>query len=192
MDNSLHMTLYLTSPIPPSVNHYIRSRSINKNGRIMAMVYETQEAKEYKTAFKKYIKEQVKEQKWDFPVSKQQHFYVDCLFYFNRIDMDANNYFKCLLDAITETQLIWADDNVVCERVNGIFYDKENPRIEIVIRPVEYIGIFKNETEKDVFLHKCESCSRFKRNCSILNKAIEGRIQKEIQDGVCLKYKGKE
>ena len=189
MNDKENVVLYLTSPIPPSVNHYIRSRFIYKGGRPTSMVYETSEAKEYKTNFRKYIESQVVEQGWDFPMNQQQHFYVDCLFYFPRIDMDANNYFKCLLDAITETQLIWCDDNVVCERVNGIFYDKDNPRVEIVIKPVEYIGIFKNENEKDIFVHKCEGCSRYSRNCSILRKAIEGRIQSEIQDGICLKYK---
>jgi len=182
-------TLYLTSPIPPSVNHYTAIRAINKNGRPMAMMYETKEAEDYKNAFKQYIKQQVLEQNWNMPLDKQQHFYVDCLFYFDRIDMDTNNYFKCMLDAITETQTIWVDDNVVCERVNGIFYDRKNPRIEMIITPVDYIGVFINEVEKNVFEDRCKTCSRYSNNCSILRKAVEGRIQEEIEDGTCLKYK---
>lgn len=181
--------LYLTSPLPPSVNHYIATRTIIKNGRPMALVYETTEAKEYKAQFKKYIINQVREQKWTSPENEQRHFYVDCLFYFARIDKDANNYFKCMLDAITETQLVWKDDNIVCERVNGIFYDKQNPRVEMVIRPVEYIGIFNNEIEKEIFENKCKNCSRYSNNCSILRKAIEGRVQPEIVSGQCEKYK---
>lgn len=49
--------LYLTSPIPPSVNHYTSVRTIMKNGRPLSMVYETKEAKDYKKAFKKIIEE---------------------------------------------------------------------------------------------------------------------------------------
>lgn len=181
--------LYLTSPVPPSVNHYTKTRTIIKKGRPMSIVYETAEAKEYKAQFKKSIVDQVHEQGWKSPEDKQRHFYVDCLFYFARTDKDANNYFKCMLDAITETQLVWKDDNIVCERVNGIFYDNQNPRIEMTIRPVDYIGIFNNETEKNIFENKCKNCSRYSKNCSILRKAIEGRIQPEIANGQCEKYK---
>ena len=49
--------LYLTSPIPPSVNHYTSVRTIMKNGRPLSMVYETKEAKDYKKAFKKIIED---------------------------------------------------------------------------------------------------------------------------------------
>ena len=33
--------LKLTSPLPPSVNHYTGVRTIMKNGKPMSMVYET-------------------------------------------------------------------------------------------------------------------------------------------------------
>lgn len=152
-------------------------------------MYETAEAKAYKKQFKKYIIEQIKEQQYSLTPTKTQHFYIDCVFYFERIDQDPNNYFKLLLDTITETQLVWIDDNVTCERVNAIYYDSDNPRIEIVIRPVDYIGIFNSVDYLNDFKERCSSCTRSKRNCSILNKAIEGRIQDEICDGVCRKYK---
>lgn len=45
--------LKLTSPLPPSVNHYTSVRTIMKNGRPMAMVYETKEAKDYKRNLRK-------------------------------------------------------------------------------------------------------------------------------------------
>ena len=183
--------LRLTSPICPSVNHYLATRAILKNGKPMAMMYETSEAKKYKKEFTEYVLKQIKDQGWDIPVSKTQHFYVDCVFYFDRIDKDCNNYFKLLLDSITETQAIWADDNVVCERVNRIYYDSSNPRIEMEIYPVEYIGIFDNQGQLDEFEGKCKTCQRYKRNCSILNKAKEGRIQDEvnIDNFECSRYK---
>lgn len=181
--------IYLTSPMPPSVNHYTAIRAITKNGKPMAILYETSEAKKYKEDFSKYVVEELRKQNWNFPVNKTQHFYVDCVFYFDRIDRDPNNYFKCMLDAITETQNIWVDDNVVCERVNRIYYDAKEPRIEMAIYPVEYIGIFDNQEELKSFEERCSTCKRCNNNCSIHKKAIEGRIQDEIINGVCSKYK---
>lgn len=181
--------LKLTSPIPESVNHYLATRAIIKNGKPMAMVYETSEAKKYKKEFIEYIHEQVEKQNWDLSVTKTQHFYCDCVFYFDRIDKDCNNYFKLLLDSITDSGLIWTDDNVVCERVNRIYYAPSNPRIELTIYPVDYIGIFDNQEQLDDFESNCKTCQRYKRNCSILNKAKEGRIQEEICNLECSKYK---
>ena len=185
MENILKLTI--TDFI--SVNHYIAYRTIMKNGKPMAMSYKTKEAKDFQKRFEQYIKEQVKIQNWDVPVNPAQHFYVDAVFYFPRLDMDANNYFKVQLDSLTETGLIWVDDNVVCERVQRIYYDSSNPRIEFTIYPVDYIGIFDNQEQLNEFEDKCKTCSRYKRNCSILKKAKEGRIQEEIQDLHCSKYK---
>src|SRR5690606_37259028 len=155
-------------------------------------MYETSEAKKYKKDFAKYIKEQIKLQGWSLIPNKTQHFYIDCVFYFNRLDMDANNYFKLTLDAITDTQLIWLDDNVTLERVQRIYYDSNNPRIELTIRPVDYIGVFNNQEQLDKFISNCIQCSKYKDGkCSILNKAKEGRIQNEIQDLKCEKFNKK-
>lgn len=181
--------LKLISEIPPSVNHYLAYRAIMKNGKPMAMSYKTPEAIRYQRNFTRYVIRQVKEQKWSLKLNKTQHFYVDCTFYFPRVDMDCNNYFKCMLDAITDSKKIWDDDNVVCERVNGIFYDSKNPRVEMIISPVDYIGIFNNISQLDEFESNCIGCNRYKRNCSILQKAKEGRIQDEIQNGICQKFK---
>jgi Holliday junction resolvase RusA-like endonuclease len=189
--------LYLQSLIPVSVNHYIKPRGFiiwkGKTPIAQVSLYETAEAKKYKKEFSKYIQNQVKIQGWELIPNKTQHFYIDCIFYFDRIDKDANNYFKLLLDSITETQLIWLDDNVTCERVNGIYYDSKNPHIDITIYPVSYVGIFPTSEQLQQFKSNCISCSKYKNGkCSILNKAIEGRIQNEIQDFQCMKYKIKE
>ena len=185
----MEQVLKLVSTIPLSVNHYLGTRAILKNGKPMAMVYETGEAKKYKKEFGKYIKEQVDIQNWEMSNDKTRHIYCDCVFYFDRTDKDCNNYFKLLLDSITESECVWVDDNVVCERVNRIYYDSKEPRIEITIYPVEYIGIFNNQEQLCEFENKCKSCKRYLRNCSILNKAKEGRIQEEINfELVCSKY----
>jgi Holliday junction resolvase RusA-like endonuclease len=185
--------LNLTSPIPVSVNHYIKPRTFitwkGKTPIANVTMYETADAKAYKKKFKKYVEEQIKLQEYSLTPNKTQHFYIDCVFFFERTDQDPNNYFKLPLDAITETQLIWLDDNTTCERVNAIYYDSDNPRIEISIKPVDYIGIFPSVNDLNEFKEKCATCTRSKRNCSILNKAIEGRIQEEISNRVCNKYK---
>ena len=181
--------LHLTSPIPPSVNHYLGYRAIIKNGKPMATSYKTTEAKKYQKEFGKYIQEQVNKQNWNLTPNEFQHFYVDAVFYFDRVDKDPNNYFKCSLDAITETGLIWLDDNVVCERVQRIYYDSKNPRLELDIYPVDYIGIFDNISQLEKFESNCFGCSRYKRNCSVLQKAKEGRIQDEIKNMICTKLK---
>lgn len=155
----------------------------------MAMSYKTNEAKKYQHDFTEYVKEQVKLQGWEKSDNIYQHYYMDTIFYFPRIDMDANNYYKCLADAITDSGVVWNDDNQLCERVQRIYYDSENPRIELIIYPVDYIGVFDNASQLEEFESRCIGCNRYKRNCSLLKKAKEGRIQSEIQDGICEKYK---
>lgn len=181
--------LKLVSPIPPSVNHYLSYRAIMRNGKPLAMSYKTREAVRYQQDFIKYVRKQVVEQKWRPLRDKYQHYYVDAVFYFPRIDMDASNYFKCMLDAITETGLIWFDDNVVCERVQRIYYDTDNPRIELEITPVDYCGIFDNAEELEQFEQRCSTCMRHRRNCSILNGIKIGRTLPEVAGKECTKYK---
>lgn len=181
--------LKLISPIPPSVNHYLGIRAIMKNGKPFATTYKKKEAVQYQQVFTKYVCDEVKKQGWIKSENKSQHYYMDCIFYFDRIDKDANNSYKVLADAITDAGCVWIDDTQLCERVQGIFYDSKNPRIEITIHPVDYIGIFDTVLQLEKFETNCVDCMRYKRNCSILQKAKEGRIQEEIIGDKCLKYK---
>lgn len=115
--------LKLTSPIAPSVNHYLGWRAILKNGKPMAVGYKKPEAIKYQKEFAKYVKTEAKKQNWIKSDDKSQHYYMDCIFYFDRVDKDANNSFKCLADAITDSESVWIDDTQLCERVQGIYYD---------------------------------------------------------------------
>lgn len=182
--------IHLTSEIPVSVNHYLSYRAIIKNGKPMAMSYKTPETVRYRTEFAEQVRREAKRQNWSLKPNKYQHFYADGIFYFDRQDKDPSNYWKILLDAITDTQLIWLDDNVVCERVQRIYYDQANPRIELDIYPVDYIGVFDDAPQMEKFVSKCVGCARYTRNCSILQKAKQGRIQSEINNGICTKFKG--
>jgi hypothetical protein len=103
--------------------------------------------------------------------------------------MDANNYFKCLADSITESKCVWIDDTQLCERVQSIFYDSQNPRIEITIYPVEYIGIFENHAQLKEFETTCVQCKKYKNGkCNLLVKAKIGKIQEEINNKRCNKF----
>ena len=155
----------------------------------MAMSYKTSEATKYQKDFTKYVKEQVKLQGWIKSENKFQHYYMDTHYIFPRTDMDANNYFKCLADAITDSEMVWIDDVQLCERVQSIHYDSKNPRIILEIKPVDYIGIFDNISQLEQFESNCIGCAKYNRNCSLLIKAKEGRNQEEIQDFKCSKFK---
>lgn len=181
--------LKLTSPIPPSQNHYTGIRIIKSGGKNIPIVYKTNEAKKYEETFDKIVQEEVKKQKYKTNLDSEQHFYVDAIFYFDRKHKDSSNADKVLLDVITGTQLVWKDDSIVLFRPQRIYYDSSNSRIELSIYPVDYIGIFDNQEQLDAFEDKCKTCKRYKRNCSILNKAKEGRIQEEICNLECSKYK---
>ena len=185
------MILKFTSPIPPSVNHYLGWRAVMMHGHPTVVSYQTKEAKEYKEVLRKIVQESVREQCFVPDEIENRHYYVDCVFYFARIDQDSSNYDKCLLDAIKDTKLIWNDDNAALVRTQGVFYDKQNPRIEIEIRPVDYIGIFKSMREKDDFCSQCALCTRGNRVCSIRSDAVAGRVSDLIECGQCKKFKKK-
>jgi len=72
------------------------------------------------------------------------------------------------------------------------YYDSENPRIEIIITVSDNIGIFDSQGDYDEFTNTCKNCKRYKNNCSLLKKAKESRIQKEIElinnKWACIKF----
>lgn len=162
----------------------------------MATNYKKKEAKQYQEEFKSYVAAEVAKQGWVCDPTGSRHIYVDAYFVFPRTDMDSNNYWKCMLDAITETQVVWPDDNIVCERTQMITYDAQNPYVRLEIHYADYIGIFENEDCLNEFEEKCKSCKRGSRGCTIRRKAAEGKIQEEVltDDGKprCVKYAQKE
>lgn len=181
------MELKLTvQGIPPSVNHYMGYRGVRKGNACMVMAYTKPESKQFQKDFEKYAKEQVKLQNWDIEKTRNIHHYMDCIFYFDRTDKDSQNYFKVMSDVLNG--IAYIDDKTILTRTHEQYYDAANPRIEMVIYPVEYRGIFPNEGKLNEFEQNCMNCKRYKRNCSILNKAKEGRIQNEIEDFVCSKF----
>lgn len=174
-----------------SVNHYMSYRAVGK--RVMA--YKPKETKKFEKEFGKYIKEEIEKQHWIKP-DKGVFVNIHTTFYFPRIDMDAQNYFKSICDIMTN-QGVWEDDNITMEHVDRIYYDSENPRIELTLTVSDNIGIFDNNNDYREFKSNCENCNRFKEGkCSLYKKSLESRIQKEIikdEDNKwkCLKFKTK-
>jgi Holliday junction resolvase RusA-like endonuclease len=172
--------LKLTLDLPASVNH-IYGR--NKFGS----TYLKKEGKDYKNKMIKYIREQTEIQKW---VKVENRFvFLDEVVYFNKKGRDSDNTKKLSQDCITESRVVWIDDTYCLPRTQRVLIDSENPRLEIVLSVAEYIGIFDNENCFNEFLNTyCKSCKRYANNCSILNKALEGRVQKDIEGFKCLKF----
>ena len=133
-----NQTLKLTVKDFISVNHYLAYRTVTKNGRAMAMSYKTADAKKFQKDFIDYVKQEATKQGWITDPDPMQHYYVDAVFYFPRIDMDTNNYWKVAFDAITDSGIVWVDDNMACERVVKVLYDPENPRIEYTIYKTDF------------------------------------------------------
>ena len=195
-------TLKLTVPIPPSINNdYIKPRAIIKYGKPMAMMYETKLAKDYKKKIVKQLKEEALKQ--DFTYEEDKFTVVEYVFFFPRTNMDTNNYYKCLVDAITESKKIWKDDNISLMRDQRVYYDSKNPRVELKIYRTDYIGIFDNQSDLDSFVNtNCDNCTKGskigqKGGCSVYKKTVEGRIQDDLEinfdtgEKVCAKIKYK-
>ena len=159
----------------------------------MPSVYETTEAKNFKKYFKKLLEGTVANSDWNNDEEHRDKFYiVEATWYFEKQNRDSNNMWKIMLDAVTETGLIWTDDRQVIERTSRIYYDTANPRVEIDIREAEWIGIFDTPSHLDDFMMgNCDRCSKDIAHCSILNGALESRITEDInmEDWTCNKFK---
>ena len=136
----------------------------------------------------KYIKEEVKRQQWNKVDGR--FLYMDEIIYSNRKGRDSDNFKKLQQDCITESEVVWKDDSWCLPRTERLYIDSENPRIEIVITPTSFVGIFDNSEQLERFESNCIKCTRYTNNCSILRKATEGRIQNEIDDKlICSEFK---
>lgn len=170
-----------TLPIAPSVNQYLGYRVIYIGGRAMAQPYETRTAKDYKLYAQKVISRELKQQKWSAP-DKGEYVVMDMAFYFDRKRKDCDNAIKVMQDAIVNAGIV-IDDDIIMPVVSDILIDKHNPRVEVTIYKSSKKGIFKDDIIYNEFLDRnCKECkkSTYKRKCSILTKALDNRIEPEI------------
>lgn len=188
------MELKLTLPVPLSLNElYINEYGWNPKKKMRTPTGRrilSKEGEKSKEELQSLTIEQMKDQEWDYDYTLENYIYMDTVIYFSRKNRDDNNIYKLLCDALEK--IVYDNDSRVLIRTQKILYDTVNPHIDVTLKPVEYRGIFPTELHMNTFEENCKSCKRYARNCSILNKAKEGRIQEEIsEDLICSKYKSK-
>ncbi|MGD6876993.1 RusA family crossover junction endodeoxyribonuclease [Bacillus infantis] len=185
------MELNFTLPLPTSLNAlYINKFGYNPKTKTRIPTGQRILSKEGEKTKQEIIDaatDQLKGQPWSYEYTEENYIYMDTIIYFNRKGRDDNNIYKLLCDALEK--VVYENDSRVLIRTQRILYDTKQPRVEVKFTPVEFRGIFPNELHMQQFEENCMTCKRYKRNCSILNKAKEGRIQEDIsEDFVCGKY----
>lgn len=115
--------IYLSLPLPPSVNHmYVNV----KGGRKL-----TGRAEKYIKISKALINDAIYDQRW-VKEKNPVWLYVDLVFYMpDRRIRDSHNMLKLLLDVMQDT--IFENDYYAMPRIQSVEYDNENPRVECAI-----------------------------------------------------------
>lgn len=115
--------LFLTLPIPPSVNSiYYNTKG---GGRRL-----TSKAEKYIRDVRAFCRASAEDNDWKF-AEKGDWLYMDMVFYFpDKRTRDSHNCLKVLIDAIEG--VLFQNDMYVLPRINSVEFDKENPRVEIL------------------------------------------------------------
>lgn len=185
--------LKLVLPLPVSINALYTNQftwnaklkmRLPTGGRILS-----KEGEKVKKEIIEQTQKQMLKQDWDYEYTKTHYLYIDSIIYFNRKGRDESNLTKLMNDSLEK--IVYDNDSRVLSRAQRIYYDKENPRVEVTIFPVEYVGIFDNKDQADNFIqNNCINCSRYKNNCSILKDSLESVIREEINnDLTCSAFK---
>lgn len=192
------MELKLTLPVPTSINAlYINQYTFNPKSRRReptgAKIL-SKEGELCKKQIQSDARKQLGEQEWDYEWTegKNNFLYQDAVIYFARRGRDADNISKLLNDSLEK--IIYENDSRILPRTQKIFYDTVNPRIELIITPVDYVGVFENQIKADAFADNCKGCTRYlEARCSILVDSLAATIREEIttDDQVCIKFKPK-
>ena len=118
--------LRLVLPMPPSVNHmYLQSRWGGKRIR-------TKKAREWFDQAEKIVRNEILSQQWEPTIN--QKIVLDVLTMFpDRRKRDTNNTAKALCDML-EHAGVYDNDRFALVRYIDYGVDRENPRVEVVIR----------------------------------------------------------
>lgn len=84
-----------------------------------------------------------------YPINLQAHFFVDA-----RRRIDLNNCHEALSDAMVKAGLILDDNRDIIAGTDGsrVYYDKTNPRIEVVITELKEYAQWNNTKDEQVTL----------------------------------------
>ena len=191
------MKLELTLPVPTSINAlYINQFAYNPRTRKREMTGArilSKQGEEKKKEIATATLEQMKSQEWDYEWTKENYLYQDAIIHFNRKGRDADNIYKLLNDTLEG--IVYDNDSRVLVRTQRIVYDSKNPRVEVTLTPVEFVGIFKDQEEAQTFEDRCKGCTRYLNGrCSILVDSVAGTVREEvgsIYEPVCSAFKKK-
>ena len=112
--------LFLSLPIPPSVNSIYTLRK-----------QLTSKAQKFIRVARASVLASIEDQHWHMP-PRTEWLYVDCVFYMpDRKIRDSHNCLKILLDVLQDS--VFVNDYFVLPRIQSVEYDKENPRVEVLI-----------------------------------------------------------
>lgn len=192
------MKLNVTVPLPTSINKlYINQyqyNPISKRREPTGKRILSTEGRKVKAKIMGDARVQLEQQEWDYDWTKENYLYQDAVIYFTRRGSDDNNVYKLLNDSLEG--ILYDNDSRVLVRTQRIVYDASNPRIELTLTPVEFIGIFENKDALELFESNCQSCSKYRKGgCSILKDSVKGTVRSEdigtIYMPSCNKYKKK-
>lgn len=192
------MELNLFLPVPTSINKlYINEyqwdarlkQRVPTGRRILS-----KEGRAVKAQIQGRARVQLNQQPdWDYEWTKENFVYQDTIVYFARRGSDDNNIYKLLNDSLEG--ITYDNDSRVLVRTQRIVYDSKNPRIEVIIKPVDFVGIFENQEVLEKFQKVCEGCSKYRKgSCSILKDSIAGTVREEIgsiHNPICTAFKEK-
>lgn len=192
------MELNLVLPLPTSINKlYINQYQFNPTSRRNEPTGKrilSADGRSTKARIQGQARVQMKGQDWDFDWTRDHYVYQDAIIYFTRRGSDDNNIYKLLNDSLEG--ITYENDSRVLVRTQRIVYDSKNPRVEVTLTPVDFIGIFEDRMAYDVFTYDfCSKCTRYRNgSCSILKDSIAGTVREEIgsiHKPICSQFKEK-
>lgn len=188
------MKLKMILSLPPSVNALYQNQSyFDKRSRRYVPTGKrilTKEGRQLKKMIAAQAVKQAKEQGWSKEDIGDNYIYMDTVVYFNRKGRDSDNIYKALQDSLEG--IVYANDTQVLVRTQKVLIDREEPRVEVTFRPVEFKGIFDTLDDANEFVYNCMKCTRYRKGrCSIMNDSLEGVVRKEVISEKCSEFKEK-
>lgn len=186
----MNKVLRLILPLPPSVNSYQRYRVKRIGKRMRVDAYPSQETESFYEQVLPYIREEIHKQGWKMP-PRDKYVVIKCVFYLHKKGADADNYFKCSVDALEKAGVV-INDSYIIPQAMDVLVDKDNPHIEMEIIQSEKLGVFSNEEEMEDFKREyCDKCRRRNKDkCIVFKGLYENRIHALNEDGSCKEFKG--
>lgn len=175
-------TLNFKSPIPPSVNKYL-DKHIRKNGRRYAQLgfEKSKETLIYENHMRNVFYNLKKEKDWVTP-DNTKFFEVNLKYYMHKKGTDPDNTLKLLLDNMVHNDIIPTDSQVLV-KMHELFIDSKNPRIEVELKVLDKIGVFKDSTQLTEFkIKNCYKCKRYfyKKPCGCLKSFLQNYITEDL------------